>query len=79
MSDNLKNHRRLSPGEVFILAAYLEDRAEKERAPVLRRFLRAVSGVLLNSFDESPTRIEHAREQCEAFLQDMYRDSQKNE
>jgi hypothetical protein len=57
------------------LAAYLDDRATKERSPVLRRFLRTISEICLNSFDETAGRIEYGREQAEAFLQDMYRDT----
>jgi hypothetical protein len=79
MSDNLKNQRRIRPGEIFLVVAYLDDRAAKERSPILCRFLRTVSEVFLYSFDESPGRIEHAREQCEAILQAMYRDTPKNE
>jgi hypothetical protein len=77
MSDDLKNQRRLEPGEIFILAAYLDDRVTKERSPILRKFLRSVSEICLTSFDETPGRIEHGREQSEAFLQDMYRDTPK--
>ena len=57
------------------MAAYLDDRATKERSPVLCRFLRTISEICLNSFDETAGRIEYGREQAEAFLQDMYRDT----
>jgi hypothetical protein len=75
MSDNLKKERWLKPWQLIFLSVYLDDRARKEHSAVLRAFLHTISYILINALlsNHPVIRIEHGREQAEAFLEDVYR------
>jgi hypothetical protein len=58
-----------------MLSVYLADRSRKERSNVLRNFLAYVAQMVLEEALKrmySPIRLEHEREQGEAYLENFY-------
>ena len=66
---------RIRPVELVILSVYLADRSRKEKSSYLRKFLTYVTQLVIEealSKAFSKTRLEHEREQGEAYLEDFY-------
>ena len=67
---------RIRPVELVILSVYLADRSRKEGSSYLRKFLGYITQIVI---EEALNRtfpkikLEHEREQGEAFLKDFYR------
>ena len=67
---------KIRPAELVILSVYLADRSRKEKSSYLRKFLAYVTRIVIEealSKAFSKTRLEHEREQGEAYLEDFCR------
>jgi hypothetical protein len=67
---------KIRPAELVLLSVYLADRSRKEKSSYLRKFLTYVTRIVIEealSKAFSKTRLEHEREQGEAYLKDFYR------